>query len=76
MLKEKAKPCAGLSEKVLNEMYSDGYSPKVWTIMSGPSTTGWQGIVKSILRECILLMRVKPSYGRSKGKTSQRSRQI
>ncbi len=36
--------------------------------MSGPSTTGWQGIVKSILRECILLMRVKPSYGRSKGK--------
>ena len=28
MLKEKAKPCAGLSEKVLNEMYSDGYSPK------------------------------------------------
>ncbi len=42
--------------------------PKVWTIMSGPSTTGWQGIVKSILRECILLMRVKPSYGRSKGK--------
>ena len=28
MLKEKAKPCAGLSEKVLNGMYSDGYSPK------------------------------------------------
>ena len=28
MLKEKTKPCAGLSEKVLNEMYSDGYSPK------------------------------------------------
>ena len=28
MLKEKAKPCTGLSEKVLNEMYSDGYSPK------------------------------------------------
>ena len=27
-MKEKAKPCAGLSEKVLNEMYSDGYSPK------------------------------------------------
>ena len=28
MLKGKAKPCAGLSEKVLNGMYSDGYSPK------------------------------------------------
>ena len=28
MLKEKAKPCSELSEKVLNEMYSDGYSPK------------------------------------------------
>lgn len=28
MLKEKAKPCTELSEKVLNEMSSDGYSPK------------------------------------------------
>lgn len=28
MLKEKAKPCSELSEKVLNEMCSDGYSPK------------------------------------------------
>lgn len=28
MLKEKAKPCAELSEQVLNEMFSDGYSPK------------------------------------------------
>lgn len=28
MLKEKAKPCAELSEQVLNEMFSDGYSPE------------------------------------------------
>lgn len=28
MLKEKTKPCSELSEKVLNEMCSDGYSPK------------------------------------------------
>ncbi len=28
MLKENATPCARLSEKVLNGMYSDGYSPK------------------------------------------------
>lgn len=28
MLKEKAKPCSELSEKVLNEMCSDGYSAK------------------------------------------------
>ena len=28
MLKEKVKPCTELSEKVLNEMYSVGYSPK------------------------------------------------
>lgn len=28
MLKEKMKPCTELSEKVLNEMCSDGYSPK------------------------------------------------
>lgn len=28
MLKEKTKPCVELSEKLLNEMYSDGYSPK------------------------------------------------
>lgn len=28
MFKEKTKPCTVLSEKVLNEMYLDGYSPK------------------------------------------------
>lgn len=28
MIKEKVKPCTELSEKVLNEMYSVGYSPK------------------------------------------------
>lgn len=28
MLKEKAQPCSELSEKVLSEMCSDGYSPK------------------------------------------------
>lgn len=28
MLKEKMKPCAELSEQVLNEMFSDGYSTK------------------------------------------------
>ena len=28
MLKEKAKPCVELSEKVLSEMCSDGYFPK------------------------------------------------
>lgn len=28
MIKGKVKPCTELSEKVLNEMYSVGYSPK------------------------------------------------